>query len=319
MRVQADITTGLLQEQGDAIYRVGGDALCLEDVILRLGIDTVRIAFFSGESPVLHLDRSFRALERLAALGLDAYLCLHCSDSWADPSHQAIPRGWNVADGYELRDVFASYLIGIVKRVAAVGARVRYIQIGNEVTNGLLWPFGRDWDSFADLCSVAGAIVRDYLPHAKLVLHTDLGGGGENAARWYAEVRRRRLPFDVIGLSYYPVWHGDLEFLHATLHGLADVMDRPILIAETGYMNTAAKTSAWFGDWTAQGLPYSEAGQRRFLAYLREIVDASPALVEREVFWWGAFAHRTREHFPVSWFDGTGRALGVTEDVARAR
>jgi arabinogalactan endo-1,4-beta-galactosidase len=319
MRVQADITTALLDIQRDATYGIGGEHVPLAGALASLNLASVRIALFSNHSAVVPLDRSLDALRLAAALSLDAYLCLHCSDAWADPSHQSIPTDWNFRDRNGVRATFAAYLENILRRAAATGARIRYIQLGNEVTRGFLWPFGGDWNDFADLYAAGAALMRRHLPKARLVLHTDLGGSGERAIHWYAEAERRRLPFDAIGLSYYPVWHGDLDSLQATLEGLARRFGRPILIAETGYMNTAEKTSAWFGDWTARGIPYAEAGQGAFLEELACVIDAADERVCRDVFWWGAFAHLSPDHFPVSWFDRHGRALAVVARLGGKR
>jgi len=316
MRLQADITTALIGEQKAALYRIDGSPRTLEDTLVELNVTSLRIALFSDRSQVAPLDRSVAALTLFSALPFDTFLCLHCSDVWADPSHQTVPEAWSFRDRSELRRLFAAYLDDVFNRVAATGARVGRIQIGNEVTQGLLWPFGRDWDGFAELYGVGAALARRRFPDAQLVLHTDLGGAEERAVRWYEEAERRRVPFDAIGLSYYPVWHGDLHRLEATLDMLARRFDRPIVIAETGYMNTAEKTSAWFGDWTARNIPYADEGQPRFVDALASIIDTADDRVCREVFWWGAFAHRSQEHFPVSWFDREGRSLAIVGKLA---
>jgi arabinogalactan endo-1,4-beta-galactosidase len=317
MRLQADITTALIGEQNGALYCIDGNPRGLEDALVELNVTSLRVALFSDGSQVTPIDRSLAALARFSAPPLEVFLCLHCSDVWADPSHQAVPVEWSFRDRSELRRVFAAYLTDVLTRVAATGARVCRIQIGNEVTQGFLWPFGRDWDGFAELYGLGAALVRGHFPDAQLVLHTDLGGAEERALRWYEEAERRRIPFDAIGLSYYPVWHGDLHRLEATLDMLARRFDRPIVIAETGYMNTAEKTSAWFGDWIAGNIAYADEGQPRFVDALASVIDAADGCVCRDVFWWGAFAHRSQEHFPMSWFDRDGRSLTIVGKLAR--
>lgn len=169
MKIEADITTALLD--GDKSYRLNGSLVDINSILRCADIDTVRLSFFSNESSLLSVRKSLEALKTIQA---SLYLCIHCSDSWADPSHQNIPREWSFKDKKELKSCFIDYLIEIFEAVRESGVEVRKVQVGNEISNGMLWPYLNSPYDYVDFIKTAHMLCREYFPLALIVLHTDL-------------------------------------------------------------------------------------------------------------------------------------------------
>src|SRR3954452_17950198 len=102
------------------------------------------------------------------------------------------------------------------------------LQLGNEIRNGILWPTDQldgsadQWDRLGTLLRAAGAGARDAKgPTPRLVVHYDEGGAKAGSRWFYDNVVARHVPFDIIGLSYYPFWHGTLSQLRTNVDDLA--------------------------------------------------------------------------------------------------
>src|SRR5699024_12448621 len=70
-------------------------------------------------------------------------LNLHYSDFWTDPKKQRLPRAWSELNESELIGAVEDYTLTVMRRFADEGVEVAYVQVGNEITNGMLWPVGR--------------------------------------------------------------------------------------------------------------------------------------------------------------------------------
>lgn len=312
MNIQADITTYFV-DKGNKFF-VNGTCTPLSTVLDNLSITTVRLAVFSLESPMYnYLD----ALKLVEASGKKLFLDIHCSDYWADPSHQRIPIKWNFKDLHGLRDCFLSYICAICEMVKATEIDVKYVQIGNEITNGMLWPYLSDLSECARFLKLAICCVKDYFPLAKTILHTDLSGSPEKAAHWYQLMNNNGVQYDIGGLSYYPVWHGTIKTLKETIIRVHSLIHKPVILCEIGYMNTEQKTTAWFGDWRSGDIHYTPHGQAEYIRHLLHQLDELNELIIPEMFYWGGFSFISQEHFPVALFDIKGNALPVYDTIQK--
>ncbi len=80
------------------------------------------------------------------------------------------------------------------------------VQVGNEITNGLMWPHGK-WDNVDNIARFISAgirAVREISPDSRVMLHLDCGGNNARCREWFDAYVQRGEDFDVIGLSYYP-------------------------------------------------------------------------------------------------------------------
>ncbi|MCR5312772.1 MAG: arabinogalactan endo-1,4-beta-galactosidase, partial [Bacteroidaceae bacterium] len=187
--------------------------------------------------------------------GLDFMLDFHYSDCWADPSYQDIPSSWytgtlsasNPSDD-ALVDSMYSYTKRNLEYLVANGVTPDYIQIGNEISYGMLWRTTSDkcytnyssthktWKRLASLLNSAAKAVREVTPKAKIILHIERSGQSDVAKSFFERMNANNVDYDIIGLSYYPFYHGYLSALSTTLNTLEKSFpDKPVHIVETAY------------------------------------------------------------------------------------
>lgn len=172
-----------------------------------------------------------------------------------------------------------------------------FVQIGNEIDNGLLWPVGKiwkpdaespDWDSAATLFKAASRGVRRATPDGgrmRIVLHTATGGHVEKTARFHTEMQQRGIDYDVAGLSYYPWWHGTLDALRENSRQLAGSFDKEVMVVETAFpWNEGSRHQKFHQqDYPWPKTPEGQAG------FLRDVITTIHALPDHKgigVLWW---------------------------------
>ena len=108
------------------------------------------------------------------------------------------------------------------------------VQVGNEITNGLMWPHGK-WDNVDNIARFISAgirAVREVSPDSRVMLHLDCGGNNARCREWFDAYVQRGEDFDVIGLSYYPFWHGTIEDLTNNMNDLSQRYQKDVIVAE---------------------------------------------------------------------------------------
>lgn len=191
------------------------------------------------------LDYVIESARAMRNAGMDICLDFHYSDTWADPGKQHKPAAWASLSTAELQDKIYSYTKESLESLKARNITPTHIQIGNEITAGMLWNTGRigvwgdqydngtQWNNFLTLLGSASLACREVCPDAKIIIHIDRGGDKESAKRYYNRISN--IDYDIIGLSYYPYWHGTLANLGATLNALTtEFPDKELMIMETG-------------------------------------------------------------------------------------
>ena len=248
-----------------------GDQIDFIDSLIQNGVNTVRLRIWHdpvGNSSSLAQVVEFSKL--LKAKGLKIWLCPHYSDTWADPSQQRLPDGWKSLNFEQLKIEVYEYTQAIVNEVDP-----DFIQIGNEINNGLLFPHGeihQNKTQFLEILEQGSKAVRDSSEKAKIILHY---AGFESAHDFFYDVNH--IDYDVVGISYYPIWHGkSISSVGSELGTLANNTGRDVIIAETAYPFTLGSN-----DWTDNilglesqlilpGFPASPKGQEDFLRHLKE-------------------------------------------------
>ncbi|MBN2615120.1 MAG: glycosyl hydrolase 53 family protein [Bacteroidales bacterium] len=172
--------------------------------------------------------------KRVKEAGMKLLLDFHYSDTWADPQKQYTPESWSKLDYQQLKDTVYAYTVRTLEDFKAQGTLPDMVQVGNEINHGFLWPMGHisHPDQLAGLLREGVAGVKAVNPETPVMMHLALGGQNQEAKFWLDNMLARGVKFDVIGLSYYPRWHGTLEDLKNNLHDLALRYHKPIYVAE---------------------------------------------------------------------------------------
>lgn len=152
---------------------------------------------------------------RAHILGLKLMIDFHYSDWWADPGKQNIPSAWKDYDAPRMAIEVANHTKETLKLLKDNGINVEWVQIGNEVNTGMLWPVGevRDNDAtnFVSFLNAGYQAAKEVYPDIKVILHhsnaQDLG-----AIQWFYDlVSKQGGKFDIIGLSLYPSYWSEQE------------------------------------------------------------------------------------------------------------
>jgi arabinogalactan endo-1,4-beta-galactosidase len=236
------------------------------------GINTVRLRLWvnpSNEHSGFNEVKQFS--NTLKTNGFKTWLTLHYSDTWADPAHQETPKLWQGINFTQLKDSVYNYTEKIMTEL-----QPDYIQIGNEINSGFLHPYGHisnNFQQFIELMDTAIVAVRTNANDTEIILHF----AGIESSDWFFN-QVSILEYDIIGLSYYPIWHGkSLNNLQTKMQYLNETYDKKILIAETAYPFTLE-----WNDWTNNivGLdeqlilpeyPATIEGQRKFINQIKTL------------------------------------------------
>lgn len=228
--------------------------------------------------------------------GFDLMLDFHYSDTWADPGNQWIPVSWSGLTDEELNNAIYDYTKSTLKTLKENGIEPAFIQPGNEISYGMLWaPYGQDnknnhiwegspeaeWKRFGSFLNSAIKACREECPKAQIIIHTERAAEVNVLTYFYDMMNKMNVDYDIIGLSYYPYFHGKMSVLNNALTTLeTEYPDTPIMIVETGF------PYAWEVQGSTQKVEYdySYAGQD---AFAHELVDT--LLAHKNVnglFWW---------------------------------
>lgn len=297
----ADVSALERVEQAGGVFRDGqpGDAIA----ILRAhGSNLFRLRLFvdpnHDEVQVNDLDYTVRMSKRVKSSGAQLLLDLHYSDTWADPGHQAVPAAWAALDFDALEQRVETWSRDVMTRLKQEGVLPDIVQVGNEIDGGILWPLGRvgggddtpaQWDRLARLLKAGIRGLRAPLgpgESVRVLLHYS-GGGDQAGTRWFFDhIGQYGVPYDLIGLSYYPWWHGGITDLRANLTAAAQRYARDVMVVETSYPWRAGGWETMASDRTAMTWAESPTGQAEFLGDVLAAVAAVPDGRGAGVIWW---------------------------------
>ncbi len=274
-----------------------GDALA---ILKANGMNTVRLRVFHNAADGHNgKDEVVAMAVRAKALGLRVLIDFHYSDIWADPGQQTKPAAWTGHSLAQLEADVYNHTHDVCSALVAAGAAPDYVQVGNEINDGMLWEEGSlhaaNW-SFGNLASLLAqgiAAVRAAAPDAGVVLHIAKGGDWGTVRWWFDGVKAQGVDWDYTGLSYYPYWHGTLSAMQTTINNAAARYSRPVLLCETAYPFTLGWSDDQGNvigteDQLTSGFPATVGGQRAMLRAIMAIVDAVPDERGAGVIYWDA-------------------------------
>ncbi len=283
----------------------------LFDILKRYGTNAVRLRLWND--PYAEDGRPYGAgtndlpvtvcmARRALAHGMQFLLDLHYSDFWADPGKQIKPKAWADYDDDQLERAVYDYTREVLLALREADAFPTMIQTGNELTNGLLWPNGKmpAYDNIARFVSAGIRGARSVDPKLPVMIHLDNGGNNELYRDWFDHYMERGEDFDVIGLSYYPFWHGPMSGLENNMRDIAEHCQKDLIVAEVSMGFTMEDYKAYEkledkqrkGMATRQALvdkvpyPMSPQGQSDFMKDFMRIVRDIPNGRGKGFYYW---------------------------------
>jgi arabinogalactan endo-1,4-beta-galactosidase len=217
-----------------------GDAI---EIMKAHGFNYIRLRIFNdpanpkGYSPkqgFCDLEHTKQMAKRIKSSGMKFLLDFHYSDYWADPQRQNKPAAWEGEDFTALKKSLYDYTANVMQQLKDQGTAPDMVQVGNEINHGMVWPEGEinNLDSLAQLIYQGVKAVQAVSPSTIIMLHIALGGQNAEARFFLDNMAKRNVPFDVIGLSYYPKWHGTPADLKNNMADLAKRYKQQVMVAE---------------------------------------------------------------------------------------
>lgn len=262
-----DLSTLVELERCGVKYYDEGKEMDILDIMKKYDVDTIRIRLWNdpwsetGESYGAgenDLPTSLEIAKRVTEAGFGVLLNFHYSDFWADPGKQFKPKAWASYGVEELEQAVYDFTLETMHTFLENGVNITMVQVGNELSNGLLWPEGKvpNYDNVAKFVSAGIRAVRKVdaerlageisgvceacakLDKIQVVIHLDNGGWNGLYREWFDHYIKRGEDFDIIGLSYYPFWHGSLQALDDNMNDIAVRYGKDLIVAEVSMGHT---------------------------------------------------------------------------------
>jgi arabinogalactan endo-1,4-beta-galactosidase len=207
-----------MEATGYTFYDADGTT---KDALLLLkdrGMNTIRLRVFVNPSnhkinghcsPTETVALAVRAKN----MGMRIMIDFHYSDTWADPAHQAKPAAWANHTFEELKNDVYTHTYDVLNALKLAGVTPEWVQVGNEIPSGMLWPEGKiesnqNWSQLAALLNKGYEATKAINSSIKVIIHIDQGNDNGRFRWFFDNLSTQKLNYDVIGLSYYPYWLG---------------------------------------------------------------------------------------------------------------
>lgn len=244
-----DVSSLLELEALGAKYYMDGREQGLLEILKHYGTNAIRLRLWNdpySEDGVPYgagtndLKTTMTLAGRVTGMGLGFLLDLHYSDFWADPGKQRIPKAWRGLDEAGLAQAVYDFTRNTLLDFKKQHIFPTMIQIGNELSNGLLWPYGKvpNYDAIARFINSGIRAVRSVDSEIPIMIHLDNGGNNALYREWFDAFMERGEDFQIIGLSYYPFWHGTLQQLEDNMRDIKKRYGKELVVAEVSMGHT---------------------------------------------------------------------------------
>jgi arabinogalactan endo-1,4-beta-galactosidase len=315
--IGADLSFLKQAEDQGTVFKENGQAKPGLQIFKEHGYNWVRLRLFHTPSRLPNnLEYTIASAKSAQALGFKFLLDYHYSDNWADPGKQTIPAAWKGKSHPELVEAVFGYTRDTIEAFRDAGVLPNMVQIGNEITPGMLWPDGKlpaNWQNFAELLKagirgVEAGCGTNQRP--RIMIHIDRGADRRATKYFFDKINALGVPYDVIGQSYYPWWHGSLLDLRENLIFMAQEYHKDIILVEAAYCWRPTEYKERSGPF-----PETPEGQRAFLDEVNRLVLSTPDGRGIGIFWWEpAVTGGLRSR---GFFGDDGNALPVIEAFDR--
>lgn len=260
-----------LEKEGYTFYNKRGEERECAALMQELGMDAIRLRTWVNPDEGWCGKRDLLEKARRAhRLGMRLMVDFHYSDSWADPGKQTTPVAWQGYDLEQMQAAVKSHTREVLGMLRADGIDVEWVQVGNETSNGMLWPLGQcdlHPENYAALHNAGYEAVKEIYPEAEVVVHLP-NGYNAHLYEWIFDILERYgANYDLIGMSLYPdiTWRPQAEACVANIRSLAARYGKPTIICEVGMPWDEADSAYEFLRWMLREAEYT--GSCRGLFY----------------------------------------------------
>lgn len=310
--IGADLSFAKEAEDNGFVFKENYQSKKVVQVFKNHGYNWIRLRLFHTPTELPNnLEYTIVFAKEAKQNGYKFLLDYHYSDTWADPAKQFVPKAWEGKTQKEVEELVFLYTKKTMEAFREANVYPDMVQIGNEISNGMIWPYGKlpeNWDHFAALIKagingVFASIGNNDAP--KIMIHIDKGGDKGFTKYFFDKLHTYNIKYDVIGQSYYPWWHGSLLDLRECLNFTSLEYKKDIVLVETAYNYSPSEYIN-----KAAPFPETEEGQKDFLKEVHNIILNIPNNLGKGIFWWEpaapnkGFSYRT-------FFDKNGNVLPI--------
>lgn len=258
------------------------------------------------------LDYVVNMAKEVKANGMKLLLDFFYSDWWADPGQNWAPQAWsNINNINTLEDTLYDYTRTVLLTLEQEGVLPDMVQVGNEINPGMVWNLGRissgGWGNLTRLTNAGYDAVKSIEPSIPVMIQ--YAGQGSGAINWYSNYSSNGGKMDVLGLSFYEMWHGQISDAVFTINNLYNTHRKDVYLVETA----AYWTRSDGGNTTSY--PQNKQGQYDFLFDLTNAVKNLNGF--KGIFYWGATWTRSRDWlYAPDWQDDDAATRSLFDDNA---
>lgn len=301
-----------MESKGYKFYNADGEQRTCPVLMKELGFNALRFRVFVDPSDNwCDLEDLIVKCKTAQQLGMKIMVDFHYSDSWADPGKQNVPADWAGYDMNGLLSAVKDYTLVVLKALKDAKVDVAWVQVGNEVTGGMLWETGRvkgtSAGAFARLFNAGARAVKSVYPDALVVLHTHDAWDYDLQKWFYDLMANNSVSYDIMGLSLYPSYWDDsikgyLQWEEKTraavenIKKLNELYRKPVMLAEFG-------------------MPASEeSNSKAALSYLIDKLSGESYF--KGIFLWEPEAEHDRNNYDYGAFKG-GRPTIALDPISK--
>ena len=237
-----------LEARGVQLRNIKGEPRECTALMYELGLNAVRLrVWVNPKDGLCGKDDVVRMARRAKDWGMALMIDFHYSDWWADPGQQNIPAAWKDMNYEQMKQALADHTRDVLQAIREAGVDVRWVQVGNETTNGFLWPMGRAQENmrqYAGLTDAGYQAVKQVFPQAQVIIHLDCACDPKRYDFIFDGLKKYKARYDMIGLSVYPYWdvkagltqswQETVEKATANINRLWTRYHKPLMVVETG-------------------------------------------------------------------------------------
>ncbi len=264
-----------------------GNPINVLEYVTSKGTNLIRLRLWhTPENGINSLEKVKNYALKIKSRGADFLLDIHYSDTWADPANQKPPASWNALNNSEIKNTVYNYTKRVIQELKNQGTPPDIVQIGNETNSGFLWNYGKVWNEFIDnwpfyveLSNQGYRAIKEVDSNIKTMIHI---AGFSEAKLFFEKFEENKGNYDIIGLSYYPQFHGkNLTDFQNSVNDLATTFDKDILFTEISYpftLNWNDNQTNFIGqsDQILSRFPATPAGQKEYLNWIVHIAKNIP-------------------------------------------